>query len=377
MLNKIILTCLFMMTPIMLRAETIDIKPDSPDRYVVQKGDTLWDISGRFLQQPWRWPEIWQANSQIVDPHLIYPGDVISLSYEGGSPVLTVERGEDAVRSSWREADNSRHVKLSPAVREYEHDEAIPSIPIDVIRHFLSRPMVVSEHDMDGWPYIVSSYEQHLIAGLGTRVYIRNLPAGSNVSSYSIYRQGPAYRSQIRYGGDILGYEALYVGELVVEKRGNPASAVITLAKREVLDGDRLIPQSKQEASSDFIPRPPNTLVEGSIISVFDGVAQIGQYQVVVLDVGESDGLEVGNILGIFQSGQLVNDKIKARKRGGFNNSALVEYLGKLKSVGEEVQLPKEFAAVVMVFRTFDKISYGLIMEAYGAIHLHDTVKNI
>lgn len=377
MLNKIILTFLFMMVSIMVRADTIAINPDSPDSYVVQKGDTLWDISGRFLQQPWHWPEIWQANSQIVDPHLIYPGDVISLSYEGGSPVLTVERGTNIARSSRRGTGSSRQVKLSPAVREYEHDEAIPSIPIDVIRHFLSRPMVVSEFEMAGWPYIVSSYEQHIVSGKGGRVYIRDLPAGSNVSSYSIYRQGPAYRSQIRYGGDILGYEALYVGELVIEKRGNPATAVITLSKREVLDGDRLIPQSKQQASSDFIPRPSSTPVEGSIISVFDGVAQIGQYQVVVLDVGESDGLEIGNILGVYQSGHLVNDKINIKKQGGFNDSALVEYLGKPKSAGEVVQLPEEFAAVVMVFRTFDKISYGLIMEAYGAIHLHDAVKNI
>lgn len=380
MLNKIILIFLLSGVFLLVQADTVDINPDHPDRYVVRKGDTLWDIAGHFLQEPWRWPEIWKENPQIADPNLIYPGDVVSLGYEGGSPVLTIDRetmaGEAGSNGAGRVV-SGRHVKLSPEVRKSKRELAIPSIPIDVIRNFLSRPVVVNKGEMDSWPYIVSSYEEHLVAGTGTRIYIRGLTGASEVRRYAIYRRGPAYKSRYKYGSEVLGYEALYVGDAVIEKFGDPATAVISQSNREVQNGDRLLPQSKQEIDRDFIPHPPDSKVQGVIISVIDGVLEIGRYQIVVLDVGAADGLETGNVLGIYQSGHVITDRIGSEKMGGFNNTELVKYMGQPKAAGEKVQLPEEYTGIVMIFRTFGKISYGLIMESYGSIHLNDTVKNI
>ncbi len=376
MLNKILQIFLFSMVFVVVRADTIEINPDNPGQYVVQKGDTLWDIAGRFLQEPWRWPEIWKSNSQIADPHLIYPGDLITLSYEGDTPVLTVESGASS-ETVMTQAVVNRNVKLSPRIREYERDSAIPIIPIDVIRHFLNRPLVVNDGDLEKLPYIVSTFEQHLIAAPGNRVYVRGLPAGSNARSYSLYRKGSAYVSTRKYGGAVLGYEAIYVGDIVIQKDGDPASAMIVKATREVLNGDRLIEHSDSDIRSDFMPHQPRTHVSGNIISVVDGVAEIGQYQIVVLDIGEKDGVEIGNVVGIYQTGQIITDKNNIEQQNAFNSTALVEYLGRPKSAGEDVILPEEYAGVVMVFRTFEKISYGLVMEASRPVHINDAVRNL
>ncbi|MFT5134066.1 MAG: LysM repeat protein [Gammaproteobacteria bacterium] len=384
MLNKIILiTAMFMLTVSPLKAEEIKLNADQPETYIVQKGDTLWDISSKFLQEPWRWPEIWQANPQVADPHLIYPGDVISLTYVDGAPVLSVNRDGNIGKQSSRRS--GRTVKLSPEVRSNAHDEAIPSIPIDVIEQFLVRPLVVTETEMDDWPYIVSNYDNHLIAGNGNKVYIQGLSGTSLGERFSVYRKGAAYQSGKGNARRTLGYEALHVADAVLQKNGNPATAVIIESTREVLVGDRLIAQSATDINTDFIPRSPSSSVNGSVISVIDGVSEIGQYQVVVLDIGKSDGIEIGNVVGIFQSGKVISDKVNVegewRYRGGsesaFDGGALMDYLGKRKASGEKLELPEEYAAVVMVFRTFGNISYGLIMEAIAPVHLNDMVRNL
>lgn len=385
MLNKIILlTSLLMLGLSPLQADEIKVNADQPESYVVMEGDTLWDISSKFLQEPWRWPEIWQGNPQIADPHLIYPGDVISLSYQDGSPVLTVSRdGNIGPRMGRR---SGRTVKLSPQVRSNEHADAIPSIPVDVIEQFLVRPLVVSKDEMEDWPYIVSNYDNHLVAGNGSRVYVRGLRGVSESERFSVYRRGPAYQTMKGGAKKVVGYEALHVADAVLEKTGDPATAIIIDAKREVMTGDRLVAQSSSDVNRDFIPRSPSSSIDGSIISVIDGVSEIGQYQVVVLDVGESDGLENGNVVGVFQSGEIISDRVNAdaawRRAGDksdsvYDHDAFMDYLGKKKAAGESVQLPEEYAAVVMVFRTFGSISYGLVMEANAPIHLNDTVRSM
>ncbi len=361
MLNKISLLLVLLIAPALVSADAVQINPDSPEKYVVEKGDTLWGIAGRFLTQPWRWPEIWKGNPQIADPNLIYPGDVVSLTYdENGSPVLSVAGG-----------GQSRNVRMSPEVRTVKRTDAIPSIPIEAIREFLTRPLVLTAGEMEKWPYVVSSFDQHLINGTGSRVYVRGLTAtDGGERRYTVYRKGPAYKS----GGRILGYEALYVGDARVEKFGEPATLTITHADREVLEGDRLVPQSKAEVSSDFIPHSPAKNVEGSIISVIDGMSQIGQYQVVVLDMGAMSGIEVGNVLGVYQSGKTVTDDAAIRSS---DQSALKEWLALTKNHGEKVTLPEEYSAVVMVFRTFPEVSYALVMEVTAALRLSDSVRNL
>ncbi|MBI4005137.1 MAG: LysM peptidoglycan-binding domain-containing protein [Gammaproteobacteria bacterium] len=400
------------------------VNPDHPDKYVVQKGDTLWDISGKFLQQPWLWPEVWRANPQIIDPHLIYPGDIISLTYEDGKPILALERGGRTI--------SGRNVRLSPTVRSYEKEEAIPTIPVDAIKQFLTRPLVVSEKEMETWPYIVSSYDEHLVAGSGNKIYVRGLPDESTAKRYAIYRKGKpyfkgeTYLTNYREGGsfsyssytsskqddeNILGYEALYVGDAIIEKPGDPASAIVALSNREVLNGDRLAEESETDISTNFIPTSPDHEVNGNIISVIDGVTEIGQYQVVVLDLGTSDGMEVGNVVGVFKSGKIVKDyvatAIKAKEedarrlkfehedtsavdravsniandirdtKRAFDRTDLAGYLGRPNTIPEKVELPEEYAGVLMVFRTFEKVSYALVMEAISPIHIYDSVRNL
>lgn len=349
-------------------AETVTLNPDHPDEYVVQKGDTLWDISARFLQEPWHWPTVWQGNPQIEDPHLIYPGDVVALTFKDGQPMLSVN-GSGMV-------SNSRNVKLSPEIRSHDRDEAIRSIPVDAIQQFLRRPRVVTDEEMSDWPYVVSSYDEHLISGSGNKLYIKGLSNDSTETHYALYRKGSAYVNPRKDKKEILGYEAVYVGDVVIDKLGDPASAIVTLAKQEIFNGDRLFAESDEDANNEFIPTKTNNDINANILSVVDGVAQIGQYQVVVVDAGNADGVEVGNVLGIYQSGKIVKNEIatalKTKKVSG-----LVEYLGRPNSKPELVELPVEYAGVLMVFRTFEKISYGLVMKAVSPIHVLDSVRNL
>lgn len=369
MLNKILLLALLLLSVPGFTQDDVRINPDHPDSYVVVQGDTLWAISGRFLTEPWRWPEIWETNPQIADPHLIYPGDVISLVYEGGQPRLTVSRG----------GSSNRLVKLSPEIRAHDRSEAIPAIPIEAIRHFLNRPLVLDEGEMDAWPYVLSPLDQHLISGASDKIYIRGLGASDGVKNYSIYRKGEPYIAQSHDQGTTLGYEAIHVGDAAIVENGDPATAMVTTSNREIMIGDRLAPVSDEEIDTDYIPSVPASSVRGNIIAVIDGVSQISQYQVVIMDVGTQDGLQRGNVLGIYQSGKVVEDDVQMNKSGrkNINDTALVEYLGRPKPAVRTVQLPEEYAGVVMIFRTFDRVSYGLIMEATASIHLHDAVRNL
>ena len=380
MLNKIILLAALCLAVSITQADTVKVNPDHPDSYVVVKGDTLWDIAGRFLQEPWRWPEIWKVNPQIENPHWIYPGDVVSLKFEAGSPVLTVDRGESTAGSTTEMTGSGsmrnpsdRNVKLSPRIREHSREEAIPSIPIEAIRNFLSRPLVVSEDEMDDWPYVLAGKQGHLIAGKDDKVYVRGLSSEDGAKRYSIYRKGPAYKSN----GKVLGYEALHIADAVVVENGDPAEIRIVQSDQEVMEGDRLVAQSEKDVRSDFIPKPPSGNINGSIISAIGGVYEIGRYQIVVLDRGASAGLQVGNVLGVYAKGETINDKIKNKKTGGLDNTALMQYLGPFTRPNEKVKLPEDLSGVLMVFRTFDQLSYAIIMEAYGPMHIDDTVKNL
>ncbi len=397
MLKKILISIAFFLLSFGVNSDELAINPDYPDDYIVVKGDTLWDISARFLEQPWRWPEIWNVNPQIENPHLIYPGDIVSLSYKDGMPVLNVNRGSGQVV-------NGRNVKLSPEIRSLDNAEAIPTIPLDAIQQFLERPIVLDEDEMDQWPYVVSSYDEHLIATTGNKIYIRGIAEDSDVHRYSIYRKGPAYinpKKDEDGKDEILGYEAIYVGDAVLEKKGDPASAVVTVVDREVMVGDRLIPQSDEDISTEFIPGSPYREMEGNILSVVDGVSQIGQYQIVVLNLGEEQGLEAGNVLGVYQSGYVVQDKIGPNIKepekekpvrtpdlsgtvnkisdafGEVVDALTFDYITNKQTKTEDITLPEEYVGVVMVFRTFDKVSYALVMETIGPVHVLDTVRNL
>ncbi len=367
-----------------LSADELQLQPNHPDSYVVVKGDTLWDISGRFLTKPWLWPEIWEVNPQIENPHLIYPGDLISLHYQDGKPVLRLQRGGMA---------QGRNVKLSPSVRVSEHDNAIQPIPLDAIRQFLTKPRIVSKEELEMAPYIVSSYDEHLINGSGAKVYVREVQEGAP-TRYGVYRSGGPYKNL--GSEEVLGYEAIYVGDAQLQRYGDPATLILTDVEKETLTGDRLLPQ-EDYADPQFIPHPPVREVNGSIISVLDGVSQIGQHKVVVLNLGDSDGIEVGHVMGIFQAGKVIRDTVSSKEvpaekfrteRYGENPldnvvsdlvstvQGVARHMGPHQGRGVEVQLPEERIGNLMVFRTFERVSYALVMDLTRPAHLYDSVSN-
>lgn len=402
-------------------ADTPALNPTHPEQYLVQVGDTLWGISGRFLQDPWRWPDIWDRNPQIDNPHLIYPGDIVSLTYEGGKPVIRVRRAGQQAGASEPAAGPAVGtavgpgaaarsvgpgvVRLSPKVRVLPRDAAIPTIPLDVVNAFLNGSRVVTESEFNSAPYVVSMGKEHLLGGPEMTAYARRVEDGSPLQ-FQVFRRGQVYREPgERVGGmyngqgEVLGLEALYVGDAVLQHYGDPATLRVSKATREVLPGDRLFPVTHDPFPSNFIPRAFDEPVKGQVIAVIDGVTQIGQYHVVVLNLGRRDGIEVGHVLAVSQQGEVVVDKVQytsapetgAEESEGEGSGAGLEYpyssaqmfpkedvRGALQRLfgwsGEEVELPDRRAGIVMVFRPYERVSYALVMKATRTIHLHDIV---
>jgi LysM domain len=322
------------------------LNPRHPESYVVQRGDTLWDIASMFLRDPWLWPEIWQINPQVENPHLIFPGDILSLAYLGdGRPVVRVERGPQTASGGFE--------RLSPQIRSQPLEEAINTIPYETIASFLSRPRVLEKGQLDDLPYIVALREG-LIGGAGTDVYGRGTD-GAVGSVYNVVELGPELVDPDT--NRVLGYQGIYVGQGRVDRTGDPSTLRLIDTEREAVVGNYLL-EEEDATPANFLPRAPEQQIEGRIISVLSGVSLIGQYNVVVLNRGARDGLEPGHVLRVFKTGEQIHDE-----RGhGIS--------------GKKVRLPDEPAGTMMVFRTADRISYALIMEATNAIAVLDTVRN-
>ncbi|MGI9202857.1 MAG: LysM peptidoglycan-binding domain-containing protein [Woeseiaceae bacterium] len=324
-------------------SEPIPLASGAPNEYVVQVGDTLWDIASTFLRDPWYWPEVWYVNPQVQNPHLIYPGDVLALVTIDGQTRITNVRG-----STYR---------LSPQARISPLSESISSIPYEEISAFLSRGLVIEKDQADQLPYILATRGDHMIASAGNEVYIRGGQPAQNGTRYSVVHVGDELRDPDN--GDVIGFQGIYVGEGALSRGGDPATVALTDTNREALTGDRLIPESV-DIPLNFFPKAPDIDVDGRIISVVDGVSLIGQYQVVVMNRGARNGLAPGDVLTVYQAGEVVTDRI-----GG--NS----FIG-----GEQVTLPDEEAGTIMVFKVYDRIGYGLVMEATSDIHVLDAVRN-
>ncbi len=321
-------------------ASSVALRPNHPQRYVVVKGDTLWDIAAKFLKNPWQWPNIWYVNPQIKNPHLIYPGDTLTLVWVDGKPQIRVKRGRPTV-------------KLSPRARPIPLDKAIPTIPLSAIGPFLNRTRIVSKEELARAPYIVSNADHRVIAGANDRIYVRGIkrPQGQ----YAVVRQGSAYIDPVTK--EVLGYEATYVGTASLQRPGDPATLRLLDTTRETLMGDRLLESTGKEFNPTFLPHAPKRKVNGQIISVLDGVSQIGQHQVVVINRGRREGMQVGHVLAVYQKGEVIADQVTPDRK-------------------DTVKLPDERAGLIMVFRTFDKVSYALVMRATRAMHVLDYVRN-
>jgi hypothetical protein len=318
-----------------------ELAPHHPDRYTVVKGDTLWDISTRFLKNPWLWPEIWQANPQIKNPHLIYPGDVIGLVYVNGKPrITTIKR-----------SPNSGVIKLSPKARITPLTTAIPAIPLDAISSFLSQNRIVTREELNNAPYVLSGKEQHLVSAAGDRIYARGNP-GKN-EAFGIYRAGEAYVDPKTH--EFLGLEAKFVAQANLKSvDGQVMTLDVTRSDQEILQADRLLPTDDRTINTVYMPHAPKRKINGYMISVLGGVSQIGQYNVVVVDKGEREGIKEGDVLAIYKRGGLVRDPV----------------------TNEKIELPAERAGLMMIFRTFSKLSYGLILKATRPLSVMDEVRN-
>jgi len=341
--------------------QQIELATNHPREYIVKKGDTLWDIASLFLRDPWYWPEIWQRNPQIQNPHLIFPGDILTLVYVNGEPRIQHSRGEDGIiRRESYDTSGLKVVKLSPSIHRQSLNEAIPSIPADAIRQFLTRPRVVTEDEWVNMPYIVGSDDAHLILGASNKVYVRGELDKERIR-YSVFREGD--RLEDPETGELLGYEVIYAGQVRINKYGDPSSGDLLSTAREVLVGDRLMPTNKSAIDQQYFPRLPDNFVDGQIISLFDAISSIAKYQVAVINKGSNDGLEVGNLLATYQRGELARDRFLART-------------GKSRADEErlEIQLPDERSGIMMLFKVFDKVSYGLMLKSTRTISKYDRV---
>lgn len=332
--------CLLLGSPAQaeVRKDRIVLAEGHPTEYVVVKGDTLWDISGRFLKSPWRWPDVWDVNPQIDNPHLIYPGDIIYLTWVDGQPRLSLRRG---VR------------KLSPTARVTPLDHAIPAIPLRDVVGFLNDNLVVDQDLLETAPYVIGGKNERIIAGAGDRVYARGEPV-ENISLQSLFRPARAYRDPIT--DELLGYELYKVAHGRIMAR-EPDTQVLTIelmdSKEEVRIRDRVLPNDESRIESVFYPSSGPELEDALILDVLGGVANIGQFDAVALNIGAREGVEVGNVFAVYNRGERIKDPV----------------------TGETVQLPSERAGELMVFKVFDKVSYGLVMRATNVMTVGDHLR--
>jgi LysM repeat protein len=326
----------------------IPLADNAPDSYVVKRGDTLWGISKVFLRDPWYWPEIWQVNPQIQNPHLIYPGDTLRLVFIDGKPQILLQRG-DALR-------------VQPRVRSQPLEAAITTIPYATVAAFMSKPTVLDRDQIKHAPYLLATRDLHVVMSEGDTLYARGFTSPADLGThYNVVRVGEPLIDPD--DNRLLGYDGIYTGSGHVTRQGGPTTLIMTESTQDSRAGDKLIPGGV-EVPLDFIPSAPRVKTNGRIISVSHGVSVIGQYEVVVINRGARDGLAPGNVLGVFDTGPIVLD---TDKNGFFN-------LNKLGA--KKVALPSEKTGTFMVFKTFDSISYGLIMEATNLIRVGDKVQN-
>jgi LysM repeat protein len=345
-------------------AASSELQPNHPDTYTVKKGDTLWDISARFLRKPWLWPEIWQANPQVHNPHLIYPGDVLNLSYDvAKGPMVT----------------------LKPRV--HESGTPISAIPLSKLKIFLRDLRVVDSKTVKQAPYVLAFEENRMRGTPGHFVYVRGLKDATPGQRFAVVRPSHMFRG---FGGDDssavsvahmldsnvamnhspwaentrndghygkgkdLGVEVRVIGTVRMMRKGDPATMMLTDSKMEIRQGDRLLPVNDNPYDPYYYPHAPKAEPKGGhVVALADSLYAAGRHQVIALSVGRQDGVDNGTTFSVFQPGEVVHDE---------------------RSFGPHVKLPKEFVGHVMVFRTFDHVAYALVMDDVRPIRPGDTL---
>jgi LysM domain len=325
----------------------MNIRNDAPDRHIVVKGDTLWDISGKFFKDPWKWPQIWGFNKETIkDPHWIYPGDVIYLDRRSGTLRIGQPGPEETSGMAASGVSNiGNEERLSPKILEgpSSHD-AIPSIPGSVIGPFLSQPLVIDEGDLEGAPAIIGAREGRVVLGNDDTAFVKSMPTDKG-DRWQIFRPGKTFVDPD--SGEVLGIEAIYLGNADVTHYADVSTIVITHAVQEIYAGDRLVVPSVETINA-YLPRAPERKISASVISIYGGVSQGGQNSIITLNKGARDGLEIGHVLALYRKGEVV------------------------KSEGERYTLPDERYGLTFVFRVFNKVSYALVMQVRRPVELLD-----
>lgn len=311
-----------------------------PERHIVVSGDTLWGISGKFLQQPWRWPEIWRMNrEQIANPHRIYPGDVVVLDLSRGQPQLKLAKPLGTAR-------------LQPQVHSEKLPVSIPSIPPNVIEPFISRPLIIEAGELDKVPRILAAEENRVLIAAGDLAFIKGMQR-DDIEKWQVFRPGKPLKDPET--GQIVAHEAFFLGDARLIQAGEPAVVRIVRAKEEITRGDRLLPTPPQEMIT-YAPHRPETEITARVMSIYGGLNEAAAGSVISLNRGERDGLEVGHVLALF------------RKR----NAADHDSDGRRTST----TLPEQRYALVFVFRIFERVAYALVMESSRSVIVGDAARN-
>ncbi len=378
------LACAIQLTPIVTYAakpisSPVQLVDNAPSEYVVKRGDTLWSIAQKFLKNPWQWPEIWRFNKgDLRNPHKIYPGNIIRLDRLG--PSLSLDST----------------VRLSPKVRDEALSQEVSSIPIGAISPFLTYPLVVETNArLDEMPKVLGFEDKRVLGGAGLKVYVDGIAKDEGLV-WQIYRPGKQIKDPDT--GEVLGFEANYLGEAKVQKFGAPATLEITKSAIEINRGDLLRPL-RQATFPAYIPRSPEKDISAKVLSVQEGVVEFGRFAVVAINKGSREGVEVGHVLASYRPGDLVradgsrsDSTIQIKTNPvipdvnlpppaptGTNEDGLTDEGRKLRQAKggffkgkEDIQLPDERNGLLFVFRVFDKVSYALVMQSQRQISVGD-----
>lgn len=330
-------------------------KPNAPDQHKVVRGDTLWDISGKFLQHPWCWPQVWDMNrDEIRNPHWIYPGQIVYFDRAAGRLRLGKPVAADSTAAA--PTGGVPTVRLSPQIRtEGLGQDAVPAIPANAIEPFLSQPIMVSEGELAGAPRIMATQEQRVVLGKDDKAFVRG-DLGAD-TSFQVFRPGKPLRDPVTK--EVLGYEAAYLGTVKLERAAQTSDEAhvfkVVSAKEEMAVGDRLqaVPPTP---ILNYVPHPPEQPVDARIVSVYGGVSQAGQNQIVTVNRGKKDGLDIGTVLELYRLGGIVTDRTGAEK--------------------QKVKLPDHQYGNLFIFRVFDNVAYGLVMQVTESVHIGDIAKS-
>lgn len=389
--STLVATSLALSMPVPFAAE---LAPDAPETYVVRSGDTLWDIAGRFLNDPWNWSQVWQANSGVGDPNLIYPGDVLQLTMVDGRPRVGVSRSGRPGGSH----GGMRVVKLTPQVKSSSLAESVPTIQISDVSPFLTQPYVADSDDLKRASYVVGFPDEHIVAGVHDSIYVRRITSNSQ-ANFQILRPGNELRDPD--SNELLGYEAAFIANARLERTGDPAKLQVTRMEREVSIGDRVVPGTSERPLENFFPHPAPDGTRGRILSVLNGVSQIGPNDVVVINRGARDRMEVGHVFEVFVGGTKERDQVRGgsfdpnwrhesplstefwfgrdyeRKGWRGNEPEGLESFplhASFRRQNAQYFKPFEQSGLLMIFRTFDRVSFALVLKANRFINVGDWI---